>query len=189
MFRFKSPPSLLAAANLLRCALHPCYLMICKLSLTCIHARLLAGIVEVFYNISSYDYWQSVGWNPNRHLCLQSLTVRDEKASLVALAMSRKRALDSRLFGSNTYALPSDRGFVDLELLKEFYRLYITELLFKRLKDAKGWHKKDAGFSVFLPAPMFAAVVEVLGVVKKEATHILVTVRIVFMSGLIDCVP
>lgn len=138
----------------------------------------LAGIVEVFYNVPSYEYWQKVGWNPCRHLCLQNFLVRDGVPVLTALTMSKKRAVDSRMFGKSCTAgaLPSDRSFLDVEMILEFYRLLIAEKTFSRMKDSSGWKTRDAGYSVYMPIPVFAAVIEKLGTIRREVTHVLVTV-------------
>jgi hypothetical protein len=132
----------------------------------------------VFYDSNSYDHWQRVAWNPCRHLCLQGLQFPSGEPQLAPLKLTNKRAVDSRMFGANTLAYPSHRGFVDVEMMKEFYRIHLAAKLFDRMKDSPGWKTAEAGFEVKIPAPMFAAVVEPLGAASKQAAHILVTVSI-----------
>jgi hypothetical protein len=97
-----------------------------------------AGVVEVFYDSSFYDHWQLVAWNLCRHLCLQGLRLPSGEPQLGPLKLTNNRAVDSRMFGANTLAYPSHRGFVDVEMMKEFYYIHFAAKLFDRIKDSPG---------------------------------------------------
>jgi hypothetical protein len=135
-----------------------------------------AGPAEVFYNTFSYDHWQKKSFSITRFLCLQGLRLRAGLPVLALLGLSTKRAVDSRIFGDNTSALPSHQGYLNIEVLKEFWESYILDHFFARVKESSAWKTMNAGLEVLMPAPIFAILIEPLGKIVSEAAYVEVTV-------------
>ncbi|GAQ84753.1 hypothetical protein KFL_002040120 [Klebsormidium nitens] len=161
----------------LQTTLHPAATLVDTEGLCIILLESVQGRAEVFYDQASYAVWQRRWYRPTRHLCLQSLRIVDETASLEPVEMTRKRAADSQMFGGDIGALPSYKGYLDVQALEEFYAMAVSKAVFKRMTDVPGYRTYGASCSLSMPVPIFGRLIEILGKVEKGANYINVRVN------------